>query len=273
MTTRPKTVKCDSWSDLLVALRRTPGAHTGQRVFRGHADQTWKLASQFERWLSNERDERSSYASVRKLFSRPDSLELYRDSFLQRFKETAVGLPGLAGNSVRNDEWWIMGRHYGLVTPLLDWSRSPFVAAFFAYAGFIERFNPWFRDGAALMGEAVNSGPGVVTVWELTLTDEVRDCQNLSVVVPHIEFAPPLQRIRAQQSVMTRLTDDIHLDLESYLTSLNLQDRLVRYEMPGHEALTALADLKRMNLTFATLFPDPQGAARQANMDEYLSFK
>ena len=73
-------------------------------------------------------------------------------------------------------------------------------------------------------------------------------------------------RQRAQAGLFTRLRHDTFLDIESYLTSRDLAHHLERIEIPIGEVGKALNDLRLMNITYATLFPDSDGAALEANL-------
>ncbi len=63
----------------------------------------------------------------------PDGfIQKYRDSYIREFEKASSGLRGVTPKILNRDEWWALGRHYGLITPLLDWTEKPFIAAFFA---------------------------------------------------------------------------------------------------------------------------------------------
>lgn len=246
-----RTVQCDSWDSFITAVRARreyDGSH--ERIFRGHGDASWKLASEWQRFLIHKKQEGDQ----------TDAADVLERKLLS-FKEHATGLPEVRESALKSDnDWWALGRHHGLVTPLLDWTRSPYVAAYFAWIGYFEQRN----DRLALWGGTPQRwGDGSVAVWELGGFDQLTN-DELHVFASRTDAA---RRQKAQQGLLTILRHATHLDLQSYLESRGLASRLTKYVIPGTAFPTALADLTAMNLSHATLFPDLDGAARQANFD------
>jgi len=75
---------------------------------------------------------------------------------------------------------------------------------------------------------------------------------------------------KAQRGHFTRLQHSDYLDLASYLEAKGYLGNLTKYELPAQEAGAVLDTLESMNISYATLFPDLHGAARQANIANAL---
>lgn len=255
--------KCQSWEDFITFIRRES---FGAQLFRGHRDVRWRLSSAFERTLVGIK----KYDPEQITFSR-EIIHTAREEYWERFYQLALGLPGLP-NAMSPNDWWILGRHYGLVTPLLDWSGSPYVAAFFAFVDHLESRYPSFKDGLGGIGsiDVKNDGESVA-IWALSTERLIRKKEELQIIYPETEFSVHSQRIRAQKSVFTKMEHSRYIDIESYLRSEGLFDCLRRYEIPRAEAIKALRDMELMNISFATLFPDLHGAAKQANLGRTIS--
>jgi FRG domain len=285
MATDFRVVECESFDKFTEKVRESRWGVP--RIFRGQRDPNWLLQSHWERWLAPLVEKRPG-VNINTLFGRGEDGRSNRhvilDAVINRFWNTAKGLPdfpselaNLRGDNVdSNDDFlWSIGRHHGLLTPLLDWSHSPYVAAFFACADYTAQINEGFNSGLywppypGLQYYPPPPPPGQqstipckVAVWELALKSDLFH-ENIFKRVS--DRGVSAYRQKAQQGLFTRLTHDTDIDILTYLLRREIADALTRYEIPGDEAVKALYSLQLMNISYGTLFPDLNGAALEAN--------
>jgi hypothetical protein len=104
-------VQAESWGGF-VSYVQDDLANYRAYVYRGQREPEWKLVPSIDRI---------------------DALATLRNDTLKTFKNASRGRRGASPAALTDDEWWALGQHFGLKTPLLDWTESPFVAAFFAF--------------------------------------------------------------------------------------------------------------------------------------------
>ncbi|MEP2784661.1 MAG: FRG domain-containing protein [Pseudoruegeria sp.] len=114
------SARVKSWEDLLKILQGSDFKKTkNDLVYRGHAGHDWQLAS-----------------TLGRLFSGGEIPKDKREKLLRQFKLSMRGRGYDLAPLQSEEEIWAVGQHHGLKTPLLDWTRSPFVALFFAFSSF-----------------------------------------------------------------------------------------------------------------------------------------
>lgn len=203
----------------------------GRFLFRGHSEPTWKLASSFDRLFASE-EPRRRQAIAKSIIA----------SFRQTLDDLAVP------DEIKNDDALMLalGQHHGLPTRLLDWTESPYVAAFFA-------FSP---------ATFLKANDSQIVIWALDRRSPIwYPVDGIGVIdLPSIGNL----RLRNQAGKFTRAQAPV-ATIEEYIEKhKDSSNALTRLLVPRSEAMKAMADLDAMGIHHGTVFPELEGAARLA---------
>jgi hypothetical protein len=262
--------------ELFLQLQNAPLCEQ-QWAFRGHSHADWTLEPSIER--------------LKKLHEkgfRTDAEEYVRRTFKRRAHKYLDVVP------IDEDEleWLALMRHYGAPTRLLDWTTSPYVAAFFATAD-AEQEAPsaiWAIDARAVKWEAAkilreagtiegqetagvsfsdprvfnpvfmgNGTPAIVAPVQPFRTHERMVSQQGLFLCPnslHFGFELGLKNVLKRERVSEYFDDEFGQG------DVHVPERLFKLVISPGARSEILRELHRMNITYATLFPGLDGFAR-----------
>lgn len=214
-------------------------------IWRGQRDSGWRLESSLDRLIK---------------FKPKSEREYLANEHLGKFKLAIRGRRGSNPSKIADEnEWWALGQHQGLATPLLDWTESPFVALYFAFE------------------KQMKSSTGKRAVWAIGGIDG----KNNEIISTHkkeefnrpliLEFVRPHQdenaRLVSQAGLFSRtpIGDTVETWIERNYIGESHKAPLLKLVFPEKERTECLRTLNKMNINHLTLFPDTYGASQHCN--------
>lgn len=246
---RIPVTRIERWQDFSTLLESSFFNQNGtQLVFRGHRRYDWSLLPTLGRLTENGiiSDELAN-----------QQLELFRKAVRGRLKDSILV------EDEQEDELWSVGQHHGLMTPLLDWTYSPYVALFFAFAkedqkG--EEDNP-YRSVYVLNKSFVTTDCSDIRFYEPRRDDHGRLVNQAGLFT----FSPSDATIENKLiEIISEFEEFKETDEESEAEFL--AKYICKIYIRNEDRQGCLRSLRRMNVHHASLFPDLIGASDYCNI-------
>lgn len=265
-----KTIQITRWRDFPDAVADVRRNFASYRIgdqniharvlFRGQADSKWPLLTTLERY-SNRRWSLKSYsemifrcsAQVQSITGNKWDLPTWGDFQKQlesAFDDVFVTIP--------NYPYWAYLRHYGFPSPLLDWTNSPYIAAFFALeekrsaeSAAVYAFIDSPR-GAKIFGD---NDKEVHSIGPYVVTDKRHFLQQCWYTVATVIHAG---------------AKDHELICHEDIAAEERVDKnvFIKIEIPRSERLEAMSALHEFNITHSSLFQSQEALMKTMAFQE-----
>ena len=241
----------ESWSEFLDVITDSPYSDW---AFRGSRHESHPLFSALSRYLQTFRVDPAVWADQ-------------EERILRIFKRKAHHFLDDAPAADDDFEWLALMQHHGAPTRLLDFTWSPYVAAFFALYRATGDAAVWaFNPAQISRPEALErQRPLFQSTLDPTCKEDFRR-YFLKEEISFVWVGEPqrMNRRLIAQSGTFAIPGLLNQSMEEILNTYpDPKNTLVKFILPSAKIRDrGLRELYRMNITHATLFPDLDGLSR-----------
>jgi hypothetical protein len=217
----------------------TERTHISRLLYRGQANSEWKLTTTLERYFKPDVFLEDYYSIISA--ARPQ---------IESFTSKVWGIPEYSepddffiGSKLPAYDYMVYLRHHGFPSPLLDWTRSPFIAAFFA-----------FHD-VAYEGQAVSIYSHME--WAGRGKTHAGNDPIISGIGPYIITHPRHFLQQSEYTICTVRSNEKHYFAyheSAFSENKEEQDLLWKINIPSSERFKVLSYLDSMNINAFSLF-------------------
>ncbi|MCB5944575.1 FRG domain-containing protein [Acidocella sp. KAb 2-4] len=251
-----KEERVSNWQELLRKLRLYRDEVQANVLFRGQADASWSLSTTLERydekraWFLDHYFMQAEAVRVEIETLTEKKFEIHPDKIAEKFFNfnlmltfSEAGVPGLP--------YFSYLRQHGFPSPFLDWSRSMYVAAFFAFHGASQGAKEVsiFALNAKLSATRSKAWPNIVRFGD-------RNGGHRRHFMQQGEYTLCLQWERAE--AMWKIVPH-EAALKSGIPDSESFYEIVKFIIPISEKGAALRELDEQNINAYTLFGSEEG--------------
>lgn len=252
------TLNLNSWDEFCNVARKFK--KYPDYIWRGQRREDFELKSSFDRYLKGKLPNINNRQR-----------ELYR--IFNNFKRRLEDLPNKK-SGITEDEIWAIGQHYGLPTPLLDWTECPYIAAYFAFCEKSRKKLTKNRvifalNRAAKLLVKKTKDPKSKKVLSSKRFVEFPDLENKENKLDEMQN----ERLKKQKGKFAKALngDDIKINVERFWLKEKYKGKifLAKILIPDTAEIRdeCIKFLESKKITHGTLFPDFAGAVEICKND------